>query len=279
MTAGLIAYIRFMIERILLLVLIAWALPASAQFPMLQPDTSGYPQCGEMIQQARKALDMGNAEKAITLTTACIDSTDEQWAHYVRARAKLFLKDTMGYCFDMRETWNLPKERKLEFRSICAIKDSGTLSQMGLDATRFPGIKTVRTEWSRLDSTQFFRLFDASDTLLAAFMVHHMDTLFTVSPVPLEFKGGNERLNPWLSKNIKYPDPEFDAGINGRVYVRFIVNEKGKVVNAHIERSPAEAFSKEVLRVLAKMPRWKPARAFGRKVRSLRTLPVDFKLQ
>src|SRR5690606_27402822 len=134
---------------ILSLALLAGALPASAQFPMLQPVMSESPQCSEVIQQAYAALENGNAELAINLTTFCIDSTKEQWAHYVRARARLYLRDTAGYCQDMQQTWELPEDRLLEFNAICTVTDSGTLSRMELDPDRYPGITTVRKEFKR----------------------------------------------------------------------------------------------------------------------------------
>ncbi|MGB6045963.1 MAG: energy transducer TonB [Flavobacteriales bacterium] len=268
-----------MITRILLLALLAWACPASAQFPMLQPVLSESPQCGQMIEEAREALQNGDAELAIKLTTFCIDSTKEQWAFYVRARARLFLSDTVGYCKDMQDTWELPEERKLEFTAICTVKDSGSFSQAGMDTAHFPGVKTVSKELQRADSVQVFRLYDDRDTLLAVFSVRNGDTLYSVASIAPEFEGAQGRFNPWLMKQIKYPNMEFDAGIQGTVYVRFTVNEQGQVLDPEILRSPSEGFSEEVLRVMAFMPPWTPARAFGRTVRSILTLPVIFRLR
>lgn len=246
---------------------------------MLQPDSSGYPQCDVLLLEARTALEKGQSDRAISLCTSCIDSTNSQWAHYVRARARLFLKDTMGYCQDMKDTWKLPKERKLEFTAICTIKDSGTLIQMGLGSTRYPGAIAASKELRRVDSTQTFTLYNDHDTLLVAFDVRGKDTLFTISPIPAEFEGGNDQLNPWLMKQIKYPGLEFEAGIQGWVYVQFVVNEQGQVVDPEIKVSPSDGLSEEVLRVMALMPIWTPARAFGRTVRCLLTLPVIFRLQ
>lgn len=268
-----------MITRILLLALLAWAFPASAQFPMLQPVLSDSPQCGQVIEEAHKALENGNAELAIKLTTFCIDSTKEQWAHYVRARARLYLKDTVGYCQDMQQTWELPEDRLPEFNAICSVKDSGTLSQMDLDPDRYPGITTVRKEFKRAYSIQVFNLYDDRDTLLAAFSVRDLDTLYSVAPIPPVFEGEQGRFYPWLMKQIKYPDMEFDAGIQGTVYVRFIVNEQGQVIDPEIMASPSTGLSAEVLRVMAFMPPWAPAHAFGRTVRFILTLPVAFRLR
>ncbi len=275
----LISYVRSMNTRILLLALLAWACPASAQFPVLQPVLSESPQCGEVIQEAYEALENGNPELAITLTTFCVDSTNEQWAHYVRARARLFLKDTVAYCRDMKNTWKLPAGRKLEFTAICTVTDSGTLSQMGLDPSLYPGITMVRKELRRADSVQVFKLYDDLDTMLAVFAVREKDTLYSVAPVPPDFEGGQEQLYPWLIKQIKYPDMEFDAGIQGTVYVRFIVNVQGQVIDPEIVQSPSDGLSAEVLRMMALMPTWTPGHAFGRTVRSILTLPVAFRLR
>lgn len=246
---------------------------------MLRPDSTQQVQCLEAVLEAQVLLDRGEADRATALCTACIDSTDGQWAHYVRARARLLQADTMGYCQDMQQTWKLPEGRRAEFRGICSTKDSAAIGALGLSAAHFPGVQVVAKETWRTDGHSNFALYDESGSVLARFVVLDRDTLFTAAKDSATFAGGDTAMHPWLVKSIHYPDELFDAGIHGRVYVRFIVDEAGVVREAKILQSPAAAFSEEVLRVIALMPKWNPGTAFGREARFLYRLPVDFKLR
>jgi protein TonB len=67
-----------------------------------------------------------------------------------------------------------------------------------------------------------------------------------------------------------------EAGQKRSVLVRFSVSEDGSVTQFEIVQSGGEAFDREVLRVLRKMPRWKPAIQNGRPVSVLFTQPVTF---
>jgi TonB family protein len=70
------------------------------------------------------------------------------------------------------------------------------------------------------------------------------------------FPGGDKALIKYLKKNIVFPPDIKERGIEGRVYVSFYVNEKGKVENVRIEDSLCEDIDKEVVRVISEMPNW-----------------------
>ena len=96
-----------------------------------------------------------------------------------------------------------------------------------------------------------------------------------------EFPGGQNAMQQYLARNIKYPQMEKESNIQGTVFVRFVVERDGSVKEAKILREPngGKGLSKEALRVVKSMPRWKPARQGGRPVRCYMTIPVKFKLQ
>jgi len=92
---------------------------------------------------------------------------------------------------------------------------------------------------------------------------------------PAAFPGGLEKWMQFLSRNLNTPG-ELEAGQKRNVLVRFTVGEDGSVTQFEIVQSGGEAFDKEVLRVLKKMPKWKPAIQNGRPVSVLFTQPVTF---
>lgn len=95
-----------------------------------------------------------------------------------------------------------------------------------------------------------------------------------------EFKGGFENLKIYLNKNCIYPKWELDNKIEGKVFVTFIVDKKGKIKNAKILRSVigSKNFDKEVLRIINKMPDWKPGIHKNNFVDVEYRLPISFKL-
>ncbi len=82
----------------------------------------------------------------------------------------------------------------------------------------------------------------------------------------------------YLMENIRYPKEAFEAGAQGRVLVKFIVNETGEVSDASIVQSVEEHLDKEALRVISSMPNWTPGKHKGKTVKVSFTIPVAFML-
>lgn len=94
-----------------------------------------------------------------------------------------------------------------------------------------------------------------------------------------EFPGGQEALNRYLVRNIKYPLLAQENGIQGRVVCQFVVNSDGSIVDIAVVRGVEESLDKEAIRVIKSMPKWTPGRQGGKSVRVKYTLPIRFKLQ
>ena len=95
-----------------------------------------------------------------------------------------------------------------------------------------------------------------------------------------EFKGGYDSLVSYIKQNLNYPEWESKNKIEGNVYVKFIVDKRGKIKNPKILRSVKNAknFDKEVLRVVNDMPKWTPGKHEGKPVDVQFNLPIAFKL-
>jgi len=94
-----------------------------------------------------------------------------------------------------------------------------------------------------------------------------------------EFPGGMGKMYEYLQKNTKYPDMEFDAGIQGKVYVEFVVEKDGSVTDVKLRRGVSPGLDKEALRAVRSMPKWTPGKMNGKSVKVRFTIPVDFKLK
>ncbi|MDD2381283.1 MAG: energy transducer TonB [Mariniphaga sp.] len=101
---------------------------------------------------------------------------------------------------------------------------------------------------------------------------------FIVEEMP-EFPGGEAALRQFIANAIKYPVIAQENGIQGRVYVQFVVNTDGSITDARIARGVDPSIDKEALRVVNTLPKWKPGKQRGKPVRVSYTVPINFVLQ
>ena len=102
--------------------------------------------------------------------------------------------------------------------------------------------------------------------------------IFTIVEEMPEFPGGQAAALKWIANELKYPAIAQENGVQGRVTVRFTINADGSVVDPVILRGVDPHLDKEALRVIGKMPKWKPGKQRGKAVRVSYNLPVRFKL-
>ena len=83
----------------------------------------------------------------------------------------------------------------------------------------------------------------------------------------------------YLAENIKYPQMAKESGIQGRVFVTFVVERDGRVTDVRVLRGIGGGCDEEAIRVVAAMPKWAPGKQRGKPVRVQYNLPVKFTLQ
>ncbi len=101
---------------------------------------------------------------------------------------------------------------------------------------------------------------------------------FIVETMP-EYPGGELALRMFIANNIEYPEPAQKEGIQGRVYVTFVVDKEGNVANAKIARGVDPLLDLEALRVVNSLPAWNPGVQRGVPVNVSYTVPINFALQ
>ena len=95
------------------------------------------------------------------------------------------------------------------------------------------------------------------------------------SQVRPEFPGGSDAWINYLQRMLRVPD-DLEAGDRKTVLVKFVVNADGDVTDATVIKSGGNAFDKEVLRVISRMPKWKPGKQNGKAVAVYFTQPITF---
>lgn len=89
----------------------------------------------------------------------------------------------------------------------------------------------------------------------------------------------DKALLSYLYKNIKYPVLAREHGIEGTLFVQFVVEENGQITNAKVIRDIGGGCGQEALRIIKGMPDWTPGKQRGREVRVQFSLPIKFNLQ
>jgi periplasmic protein TonB len=93
------------------------------------------------------------------------------------------------------------------------------------------------------------------------------------------YVGGEEARMKYLQENIKYPEMAKESGIQGTVYLKFVIEKDGSVSNVSVQRGIGGGCDEEAVRVVKKMPKWQPAKQRGRPVRVWFNMPIKVTLQ
>ncbi|MDB4582171.1 energy transducer TonB [Draconibacterium sp.] len=104
------------------------------------------------------------------------------------------------------------------------------------------------------------------------------EVFFIVEDMP-EFPGGDLALRKYIANAVKYPVIAQENGIQGKVYVTFVVGKNGSINNAQVARGVDPSLDKEALRVVNSLPKWKPGKQRGKPVNVSYTVPINFVLQ
>lgn len=109
----------------------------------------------------------------------------------------------------------------------------------------------------------------ASDTL---------GDIFTVVEEQPVYPGNDEARIRFLQENIRYPETAVKNGIQGRVFVSFVVEKDGSLSNIRVLRGIGGGCDEEAIRVVSLMPKWTPGRQRGEPVRVRFNVPIKFSL-
>ncbi len=222
-------------------------------------------------------------EKADSLYTLIIKNFPSGYHYFERANCRGKMANKQGYCEDLayacyyeyNEAYKpflktcgkidttiklvepQPKDYKLEeYKIKYKLKDTSIL------LVKFRNVYSQLYSQKAIDSIK----------LVDSISFNPNDT----SSVNAEFVGGISKMIEFISRNIKAPKNKFAYG---KVYLRFIVIEDGSIQNITVMKGITECreCDDEAQKVLVRMPKWKPARLKGKRVKSYFNIPISFK--
>ena len=122
------------------------------------------------------------------------------------------------------------------------------------------------------DSTKTTNTEDNEDEYIEQTVIHYQETY-------PEFPGGMSELMKFIQENMQYPKIAIKKGIEGRVICQFTVTKDGSIEDIIVVRGLHKSLDKEAVRVIKKMPKWKPGKNYKGEVQNYKyTIPVTFKL-
>lgn len=130
-----------------------------------------------------------------------------------------------------------------------------------------------------IEETEFdFEEFNEEEEVEIEEVEEEEDKIFIhVKNMP-EFPGGITALRRWIGTHVNYPAVARENGIQGTVYLRFEVTKSGKVGRVEMQKGVDPLLDDEALKVIKKLPKFKPGEQNGRKVNVWYSIPVTFKL-
>lgn len=135
----------------------------------------------------------------------------------------------------------------------------------------------VPYEVAILDGVELYR-YKPNDRLSSE-LQDDSSAIYTVVEQEPQFPGGTKALMEFISKNLSYPTIAAKNGVQGRVTLSFVVEKDGSVSDIQEMRSPSEVLTKEAMRVVQAMPKWKCGKLNGKPVRVKYMLPITFRMQ
>jgi protein TonB len=146
------------------------------------------------------------------------------------------------------------------------VLDQTVLKDLNTGGANTDGDPTLTT------SVEDVRVSSANTTEMAS-----TETFMIVEQMP-EYPGGMNELMKYIASNTVYPSIARENDIYGIVFVSFVVNSDGKVVDVKLAKGVDRYLDKEAVRVVSTLPAWKPGKQNGKTVRVKYTIPMKFEL-
>ncbi len=106
------------------------------------------------------------------------------------------------------------------------------------------------------------------------------EEIFVVVEDMPSFMGGSlENFRQWVAQNLRYPEAAQEAGIQGKVFVKFVIDKNGNVTDVTVIKGVHPLLDQEAVRVIKSSPKWKPGMQRGRPAKVQFSIPVVFVLQ
>jgi protein TonB len=139
---------------------------------------------------------------------------------------------------------------------------------------------TVIRTFGKTIAMALFRLLLLSCSLLFISVISAQEEAGKTDPIEQapEFPGGMTAMYEYLAENMHYPLEARAKGIEGKVYVQFVISKTGDIEDVEIIKGVHDLIDKQAFIVVRDMPDWTPGKHEGKPVRVRYTIPINFTL-
>jgi TonB family protein len=220
--------------------------------------------------------------------------------YYNLALTKLYLEDTCGFCENIKLTslYGDADAGKL-FLNKCLKQDTIIFKNHHRKDTVLATI--ITEEICTIKTNQQFIIKDLKNEKITAFYINEKNnsipkdkdystTFPNLKQIPLskvvcdlvdqlpQFPSGEEELMNFLTNNLSYPIQARDNGIQGKISIKFTIDEIGQISSIEIVKGIGGGCNEETIRVIKLMPKWIPAIRHGKNVKVNYQMNVSFRL-
>jgi TonB family protein len=166
---------------------------------------------------------------------------------------------------------------QFEATNIKSKKDNARVIEIGgeLDILRKQETKLKNTLAQQTKPPLEFRVLDNSVPGQNIVLPYSELDQYDEKPEPV---GGMSELYKFILANLKYPESAREAGLQGRVFLQFVIERDGAINEVEVVKGVSEDIDKEAVRVISALPAWVPGKRKGEPVRVSMMVPLIFKL-
>ena len=211
----------------------------------------------------------------------CFPGGNEAWTNFWKSNYKYPQEEIIGgpqgiiyVSFLISETGEI--ESPSLYKGIDAACDKEALRVISMMPKKEPILKDGKPQRVQLTLPIFL------NTLIP----HPVDQSTNSEEKPLdyaeqqpEFKGGFAAMLKYVGDNMHYPEAAVKAGIQGTIFVKFVVEKTGKLTNIQVERGIGTGCDEEAIRIIKSMPDWNPGLSKGKPVAVIGKVPLKFQLK
>jgi len=242
------------------------------------------------LQAGSEAMKNHNYPEAISCFTKSIEETPLSKTFYYRALAYSFLGDTCNFCTDLANASGLNNKTATRlFRNKCApeLVEESAPDSLQLILPEFSSFEIIDYNCNSYDNTLYDLRYSNQNRTIKISSAKHNNKLDSTENVTVagvvdlmpEFPGGISALMNYLASNIQYPDLARDNKIQGRVILKFVVENDGSISNIKLVKGIGGGCDEEAVRVIMKMPKWIPGIENDKPIRVSYNMPIKFTLR
>jgi TonB family protein len=232
-------------------------------------------------KQGVKAFDSKKYEEAISFLTLSINELPNANAYEKRAEAYYIIGDSCAFCNDLEHADDLNSyDAYKKFNEKCRY----TVAHNPIPDSileRHPHVVDIEIVHNKCNSDSIINAVSKDED------ENWTDPVSNIEDVPVytlvekmpEYIGGDYARNKFMAEEITYPQQATENGVQGTVYISFIIEKDGAVSNVKILRGIGGGCDEEAVRVVKLLNKWKPGSQNGKNVRVIFNMPIYFKLQ